>query len=311
MEDEKRKEEFRRNQELEKYLYEINGDLKICEEKLLEQEIRQYPIIFIMGAMRSGTTLMEQWLASTGEFAYPSNIISRFYGAPIMGSKIQRLLTDSKYNFRNEIRDFDTNISFASNNGKTRGALEPNEFWYFWRRFLPDDLREYTSDDLLKKVDIESMRHELWGIAQVFDKPLALKGMICNYHIPFLNEIFPKAIFIEIKRNRESHVRSVLEARKRQFGTYEQWYSFLIPEYEELSKISNPETQVRRQIECIDRAVDKGLKKVPESKKLCIEYENFCMNPEQTYHEIRKKLEDQNCRICKGYSGKKLFKVKI
>jgi len=306
-----RRQEFKRNEELEVLLKEINTNLYLSEYSLLQQEIEEYPVIFVMGALRSGSTLMTQWLASTGEFAYPSNMLSRFYMAPIIGSKIQRLLTDPKYNFRNEIIDFDTNISFNSNNGKTKGALEPNEFWYFWRRFLPDDLRGCTSEDLLKNSDIQTMRLELWGMAQVFGKPVALKGMICNYFIPFLDQVFPKAVFISMHRNLDSQVRSVLKARERQYGSADKWYSFLIPEYEELSKISVPELQVRGQIECINRAVAEGLETVPEYKKIEVEYEQFCVDPEYVYHEIQKKLKKQNFLIRENYNGRKSFEVRM
>lgn len=308
---EDRQEEFRRNMDLEEYLKEINHDLEPTEKVLLAQRIQSYPVIFIMGALRSGTTLMLQWLASTKEFSYPSNIISRFYGTPIIGSKIQRLLTDSKYNFRNEIIDFNSDMSFASSNGKTQGALEPNEFWYFWRRFLPENLNDCSNDDLLRETDVQTLREELWGVAQVFDKPLALKGMICNYYIPFLHEVFSKAIFISMQRNMESQIQSVLKARKRQLGSYDKWYSFLIPEYEELRKIDNPEKQVKGQIECINNAVKKGLEKVPEHKKIFVEYEKFCMNPEQVYRELRTKLLQQGYEISEEYKGVKAFQARM
>ncbi len=42
------------------------------------------------------------------------------------------LLTDEQYNYRNEILDFNRKIDFISENGKTTGALAPNEFWYFF-----------------------------------------------------------------------------------------------------------------------------------------------------------------------------------
>lgn len=302
-----RAEEFKRNTELEIFLKEINGNLKAAEEKLLAEEIKEYPVVFIVGSLRSGTTLMEQWLADTGEFAYPSNIMSRFYGAPILGSKIQRLLTDSKYNFRNEIMEFKNAISFESNNGKTRGALEPNEFWYFWRRFLPEDMYKYSDEDLLECVDVATMTKEMWGISQVFDKPFALKGLNCNYNIGFLNKIFPQALFIWTRRNLENNTRSVLEARKRQYGTYNHWYSFIIPEYEELMKIENMEEQVRKQICCINNAIEKGLGNVPEEKKVSVKYEDFCASPEKVYREIYKKLSSQGYAISEKYNGANHF----
>ena len=131
-----RRKEFQRNEKLEEFLKEINFDLEIAEKELLKKEYEDYPVVLVMGALRSGTTLLTQWLANTNEFAYPTNVLSRFYQAPIIGAKIQRLLFDREYNFRNEIRDFNQEINYSSENGKTRGALAPNEFWYFWRRFF-------------------------------------------------------------------------------------------------------------------------------------------------------------------------------
>ena len=305
-----RSNEFKRNLELEKYLKEINLNLEGCENKLLKEKICEYPVVFIMGSLRSGTTLMTQWLADTNEFAYPTNLLSRFYGAPIMGAKIQRLLTDPKYNFRNEILDFQSGISFESNNGKTKGALEPNEFWYLWRRFLPDDVYMYTDEELLNMVDIDLMRKEFWGIAQVFDKPLILKGMICNYNIGFLNKVFPKSIFIWTKRNLESNTRSVIEARKRQYGTENEWYSFKIPEYSRIITIENVKEQVQEQIRCINSAIERGLSEISEEKKIVVQYENFCKQPQLVYNEIYRKLKEQGYSIDKHYKGIEYFSAR-
>lgn len=306
----KRMDEYKRNEELEKYLYEINLCLKDSEIKLINEKTKEYPIVFIMGSLRSGTTLLEQWLASTGEFAYPSNLLSRFYGVPIIGSKIVRLLTETKYNFRNEIMDFKGESTYESSNGKTQGALEPNEFWYFWRRFLPEDIWNYNDEQLMKYVDINTMTKEMWGIAREFDKPLALKGLICNYNIGFLNSIFSKALFIWIRRDLEKTVQSVLKARERQYGTSKQWYSFRIPEYEDLMMIDDMEEQVRGQINCINNAVKKGLEKVKDEKKICINYEDFCRSPEKLYFEIHEKLRGQGYSINKRYFGKREFTIR-
>lgn len=72
---EKRQKEFQKNLELEKYLEEINGDLLIAEQRLLKSTFPKYPVILVMGALRSGTTLATQWLANTGEFVCPSNLV--------------------------------------------------------------------------------------------------------------------------------------------------------------------------------------------------------------------------------------------
>ena len=172
-----RQEEFRRNEDLEDLLEEINGILEPAEDEILEgYRMPKYPTLFVVGAPRCGSTLMIQWLAKTRKFAYPTNLLSRFYGAPYIGAKIQQLLTAPEFSFRNEILDFNNEISFKSKLGKTKGALEPNEFWYFWRRFIPNIEPEYLDAQLLERINGKKFAAELAAIEAVFDKPIAMKG---------------------------------------------------------------------------------------------------------------------------------------
>ena len=127
----------------------------------------KYPLVFIVGCGRSGTTLMMQWLANSSLFAYPSNLISRFYEAPYLGAKIQQLLLDPAYNFNDEICDFSVDFDFNSKLGKTRGALAPNEFWYFWRRFFNFGEIQYLPVDSLENVDTDTFLSEISAFESV------------------------------------------------------------------------------------------------------------------------------------------------
>ena len=306
----KREPEFARNKDLEKLLIELNTILWHSERTVLPVSTETFPIVFLVGPHRSGTTLFLQWIASIGHFCYPTNFLSRFYSAPIVGSKIQLLLTDERYNFRNELGLFDSTERYRSKNGKTRGLLSPNEFWYFWRRFLRfTDLDYFPSEVLDKMVEIEVMRAELIGVTNVFQKPLVLKAMILNYNIDFLYRNFKRAIFVYMKRNPETNVLSALQARERQFGSEKVWYSFKIPEYENLKSIEDPVLQTTNQIFCINRAVERGLKNVDENRKLTVQYEDFCSCPEAVYKELIGKINAQGYHISTDYNGKRKFAV--
>ncbi len=231
-----------------------------------------------------------QWLASTGIVAYPTNMLSRFYGAPGVGALVQLMLTDERYNFRNEIIDFSQPLRFESENGKTTGALAPNEFWYFWRRFLPfGELDWLPDEDLRERVDRRTLVGELSTLTRIFDKPFAMKGMILNYNIPFLDSIFDKVLFVRIKRDPVANVASVLQARQRQFGSAETWYSFKIPEYPQLREL-DPVSQCAGQVSYINRALDRGMATVDQSRKLEIEYEQFCRDPRAVYLSLVDRL---------------------
>lgn len=308
-EDSDRVQEFKRNKSLEKLLTNLNLSLDAAELNALSRlsSTKDYPLIFVMGPLRSGSTLFMQWLANTGLVAYPTNLLSRFYGAPVIGAQIQLMLTDPRYNFRNEILDFNSPIFYESDNGKTKGALAPNEFWYFWRRFLPfKELDWLPDDDLYNIVNKKLLVSELSSLTRLFAKPFALKGMILNYNISFLDAIFKKALFIQLKRDPVENVSSILDARKRQLGSENAWYSFKIPEYPELKGL-DPITQSAGQLHHINMAVDKGIEKVEEPRKLIIHYEEFCKNPRYIYENLLSKLNIEKDDV--EYRGQENFKV--
>jgi hypothetical protein len=291
---------------LETLLGQLNGDLHLSENKLIEiykNQPMRYPLVFVMGPMRSGTTLFMQWLANTGLVAYPTNLLSRFFQAPIIGAKMQLLLTDPRYNFRDELGEFSQQSEYKSENGKTKGVLAPNEFWYFWRSFLAEPGRDVWSDDELREsMDTQTMLAELAGIMSVFEKPFAAKGMLFNYNIPFLDSIFDKIVFVQITRDPVANVASVLDARRRQLGNEDQWYSFKIPEYEKLKDLE-PIVQVAGQVHCINRAVTRGLSAVDESRKLVVQYEEFCADPQKVFEDLTEKLSMTGSQ----YSGPATF----
>lgn len=300
-EEDSREKAFKRNNNLESLLHNMNELLHCSEMAALNSycdRAEDHSIVFLMGPLRSGTTLFMQWLANSGLISYPSNLLSRFYGAPVIGALIQLLLTDPRFNFRNEILDFNSTIPFESENGKTKGALSPNEFWYFWRRFLPFGELDWLPDEELGRVvDCDKLIAEFSTLTKVFGKPFALKSMILNYNIPFLDAIFEKALFVYMKRDPLANVASILEARKRQLGSERAWYSFKIPEYPYLKDLE-PIQQCAGQLHYINKAVTKGMCSVTESRKLVVQYEDFCGCPREIFDQLMQKLGLRAIEYC-------------
>ena len=301
---------FQRNQALEELLAEINTLLAPAEQQLLEKVTTpQLPTIIVVGAPRSGTTLMMQWLASLGYFAYPTNLLSRFFGAPAIGAKIQLLLTDPRYNFNDEFFDFAVPVDFESNLGKTRGVLAPNEFWYFWRRFIPNKEPRPLSDEELTLVDGEGLVAELAAIESVFKKPFAMKGHIMEFNIPFLFQILPKALFIYIRRHPLYNIQSLLEAREKYYGTREGWYSVKPAEYDILKDLS-PIEQVTGQVFYTNQAIQKGLESINPDNVISIKYEDFCEAPAKVFELIKYHFSLLGNPLNVNYQGPKHFEVR-
>lgn len=293
----KRTKQFSRNEKLESLLKQINGLLGPVEERVIKNyRMPKYPVIFIVGAPRSGSTLMMQWLAQTCRFAYPTNLLSRFYRSPYIGALIQRLLTDPEFDFNHEFFDVSSEMSFYSDLGKTRGALAPNEFWYFWRRFFPYGEIQYLDEESLAKVDAVRFVAELAAVESVFDKPLAMKGLIINWNIPYVSNLLDQILFIYITRHPLYNAQSLLEARVKYYGNRRGWYSFKPQEYEKLKKL-DPFDQVAGQVYFTNKSIDQGLSEIGRARWLHLSYENLCESPHKVFAQILAKLENLGMEI--------------
>lgn len=307
-----RRIEHRRNPRLETLLQRINEALALSETHLLRQlSVPQYPLILIVGCPRSGSTLFMQWLASLGTFAYPTNLLSRFYSAPYVGALIQELLTNPEYDFHNELYEFHPMAeSFTSILGKTKGVLAPHEFWYFWRRFFVFGEIQHLDSASLKSVDTKTLLAELAAIESVFDKPLAMKGMIVNWNIHFLNDVLPKVLFVHIRRDPILNAQSLLESRKRFFGSIESWYSFKPPEYDALQSLT-PYEQVAGQVYFTNKTIEDQLNEIDAARYMTIDYRQFCLSPANIYEQLLGRLAIQDWQPpSSSYDGPDHFAVR-
>jgi hypothetical protein len=298
-----RQEPYRRNEDLEHLLEEINGLLSPVEKNVLEKYKQpEYPVIFVVGNPRCGKTLVMQWLAAIGEFCYPTNLLARFYGAPYIGAKIQLLLSDERYSFRDETHEFSQSLSFTSDIGKTAGALSPNEFYYFWKRFFPYEDTHYLTAEERKKVDLQGFTAELAAIEAAFGKPFALKGDIANQNLSLLSGALDKVLFLYIKRDPFYNIQSILQTRLKHGGSREVWWSFKPREYRALVDLE-PIEQVAGQVFFISQSVEHELRKMDPVYSLQVEYEDFCIAPDVVYDQIKDKLAQQGYQIEKSYEG--------
>ena len=307
MENDHRAAEFRRNPKLEKTLDELNELLSVCQDLVNQQyEKPRFPILLVMGAPRSGSTLFLQWLAESKCWGYPSNLISRFFRAPYIGARVQQALIENDDQY--EISGFQQTNPFASSLGKTKGVLAPNEFWYFWRRFFHFEEVNVLSREALDRIDVVSLNRELAALEAALEKPLAMKGGLMNWHVAFLDAIFDKVLFVHAKRDPAYTVQSLLESRQKFFGTEEMWYSIKPPEYRWLKNL-DPISQVAGQVYFTRKAVEASFDQVIESRKLVVDYEQFCDNPAAVWETLLSKMAAQGSPFDWPYAGPRQFET--
>ncbi len=302
-----RTEAFARSEKLENVLGELNALLSPVQEEVNRRfEKPEHPVLLIVGCARGGTTLLMQWLANTGVVAYPTNLASRFYAAPYIGARVQQAFTDLDKG--NEIFGSAASASFASNLGKTRGPVEPNEFWYFWRRFFQFGEIQVLSDEALNKVDGARFLAELASFEAALGKPLVLKAMIMNWHLPLLARLLEGAIFLFVRRDPVFNAQSLLMSREKFFGTYDKWYSFKPPEYPQLME-RDPYGQVAGQVYYTNRAVARGLEQVAPERVLNIGYRDFCRSPRDSFDALRARMQHMGYPANWEYDGPGSFDI--
>ena len=249
---------------------------------------------------------MMQWLASTGQFAYPTNLLSRFYASPYVGALIQQMLVNPAYQYKEEFADVTNTALFQSDLGKTSGLFAPNEFYYFWRRFFKFGETQYLREEETREIDVEGFLSELASIEAVFEKPLAMKGHLIGWNIPFFHSLCTNVIFIHITRDPVYNAQSLLEAREKFYGDQDQWYSFKPEEYLKLKELE-PHQQVAGQVYFTNRAVQQGLAQLEEQNWLSVRYEEFCEAPQEFYHRLTDRLTQFGYDVAPRYTGPERF----
>jgi hypothetical protein len=307
-----RNEIFTNNSNLDALLNELKELLQpIQKSKEEEFHAPQWPVGIIVGNPRSGTTLFLQWIASLNVFSYPSNILTRFAYAPYIGALIQEMLFNEKYDYHGDFKDIRSEINFTSDLGKSKGALATNEFQHFFRNYLPNQnlFAEYLDDDILIKSDTNGMQKGLASIESVFDKPFFTKGTFLQFNIDYFYRKIPELFFVMVRREPLFIMQSLLIARERFYGTQKEWWSVKPIEYKFLKK-KDIYHQVAGQVYFTEKAILQGLDKVPENRKIIINYEDFCKSPGEFYELLVDKYENLGYSIINPYSGPNYFERK-
>jgi len=261
--------ELKRNRTDEAVLDILNGSLAELEQYIASNvEPRERVSLLIVGAPRSGTTYLSQLLASRHEFGYISNLMARFFGAPLTGAWLQSRL------IRNEMSELS---SLSSAHGVTRRVFEPHEFGYFWARHMPFAGNNHEEcDRKMIPTRLLSLERELCGIAGVFGKPVVYKSVLPAMVLDVVLQ-HTSLFVVHLVRDRRSVVNSILAARKARFGAEEKWWSLRPKGWEDMSA-KPPSDQVRWQVDRIESAITNALSCHP-MRSVRVDYESIARDP--------------------------------
>ncbi len=239
--------------------------------------------IFILGAPRSGTTLTYQIITHSFDVGYFSNLHALFYTNPAFIQKIIKYLPRHK------------SYNFHSSHGRIRGLTAPSEAGAYWYRFF----RKSPQHVSLKEIDEQKMKamvHSLKRFQRATNKPIIIKNLPITVRLEVIQKYIPDAIFIVVRRDTQSNIHSILNARQKSLGRTDVWWSVETPNIDELASKA-PEEQVLGQITTIHHLIEKAKQSGNGENFFDLNYEDLCKNPKDVMDALDVFFKNQNLPV--------------
>lgn len=279
-----RTEKYRKSAEEESFLEGINRVLEEKENKEYRESDIEFPLIFVIGLPRSGTTLLTQIIAHGLKIGYINNITARFWGAPLHGLKLSDTLIGK-----------DQVPQFKSEYGATESLSDIHEFGYFWRKWLKKDGFESITNakEYEDNINWGGLKKVLANMESYAGNGFIFKNIYGSYHISKLDELLHKTLWVYVERDPLDVAISNLNARIKFYGDPGKWWSYVPPEYDKIKDL-DPYPQIAGQLHYLKKFYYQELNKLSESKdnKLFIHYDELCANPSNFLKSLTQKIQD-------------------
>ena len=233
----------------------------------------EIPAVFIVGGPRSGSTLFYQAMVQSLRFAYISNDTARF---PHSGPLAARLL-------RAERRR--PHLKFDNKYGNTFGATGPSEAGRFWDLVFPwADEHTVLADEWPLERQHFARRH-VGGFVDLFGAPFLCKNLWHSVRIEALNQAFPSAAFIVMRRDIVLMAQSIMQQQRSRQASGEGFWS-IRPRGLAAKRHLPLAQQVAWQIVLTERAIAKARARLGQHRFFDLPYESFCDRPEAWLEQV-------------------------
>jgi hypothetical protein len=245
--------------------------------------------IFIVGAPRSGTTLIYQLLVEGLDVGWLSNA---HMAAPGAVATIER---------RDRPRNARRTSDWESSHGNTKEAWEPNEAGEFWYRVFPK--RTAGGHDQVDEWDATHGRgHDLRAMVREFmdacGQSVVFKNVLNTLRIPILAEALPEARFILIERDLADNARSLLVGRVKR-GDIGAWWSAMPDDtaLEPRIRDRSPAEQVVWQVQQMNHVAGAELDALHPDRSLRLSYDELCADPRGLLARVHAWLVDGGSKV--------------
>lgn len=244
--------------------------------------LRRYGVLFVVGAPRSGTTVLTQALIHGCVVESFTNTHAALYGAPWV---VEALFGPWP--------PWPPAV-FTSRRGRTPGLMGAHEGARFHYRFFPRDPQAVPPGSVDARA-IQSFRRNVRAIGGLARRCVVIKNVANSVRLAVVARALPEALFLVIRRNEDDVVRSIVSARRAESGNEAEWFS-VRPEDWEVVRDREPATQARWQARAVYASIAKARFRWP-GRFHDVDYEVFCRQPGTVLAEVCAWARRHGCRI--------------
>jgi hypothetical protein len=220
--------------------------------------------LFIIGAPRTGSTILYQLITNLFDLLYIDNLVDIFHRNFYFGFWLSiRVFRDSPHN------------CYTSQLGNTKecGLHAPSECGGFWYRWLPKN-KHHIDKGELEDSKVKEIRKNIYSVINRWNKPLVIKNLNSGQRLGLLADVCPDAHILFIKRDPLFTAQSILFAKKKLGLNPYDWWSVKPPNFEHLERLPFHE-QIIKQIYYCEKTIVTNLEKYNFKNRLIIRYEDL------------------------------------
>ena len=278
-----RKAHYLKHPDDESLLEFINARIEEKEADFIETysaSNSDFKNIFVVGAPRSGTTILTQVLATAFDLNYVNNFVARFYRAPLTGLWLEKQI----------FGEHRSEIEFMSDFARTSNIWDIHDFGYFWRNKL--NIKNAT--DILDRErmvqGIPSVFRHLHAINAYNRSSMVFKNIYGGYVLADFLEHDENHFFVYIERDVLPACLSILDARRKHYEDITKWWSSYPFEFKSIVDL-NVYEQIFHQVKYLQNYYDGCAQRFPD-RVVKLKYENL----------VQESLESELSKVA-GISG--------
>lgn len=211
--------------------------------------------IFIVGAPRTGSTILYQALTNLYQVTYIDNFAAKWFRNLRFGVWLsKKMFGDAPHN------------NYRAQHGSTQafGLHAPSECGAFWYRWLSRE-RHFVDHRELPRSALDMIRKEVLGVTCKYGRPFLFKNLNAGQRLRLIREAFPGARIIYIKRDPRYVVMSILRARESLGIKRGHWWSIKPRNYKELIELDEAE-MCACQVSFIESQIEEDLDLFPKEQ---------------------------------------------